>query len=137
MRDVIAKTISSLDADSQQAFPPAPKTDDAYEWAAWRKDYKHQQQNRRSRPKQTRTKTQKKLFAKAKQKVQVQYNTQPDFGKVAEKAKLTAVVNQKTCNVLSKPEEVIQQVQEHFQNQANPAFGPKTDKFLPTEVNMK
>ena len=33
MRDVLAKTISSLSADSQQAFPPAPETDDAYEWS--------------------------------------------------------------------------------------------------------
>ena len=141
MRDVLAKTISSLSADSQQAFPPAPETDDAYEWSAWKKDCKGQQKNRKNRAKKARVKAKKKLFAKAKLRVQTQYNTQPKqihnmiFGKMAGKAKLTAVVDHKTGNVLNKPEEVIQQVHEHFQNQANPAFGPKTGEFLPTEVN--
>ena len=101
---------------------------------------KHQQQNRRNQAKKARMKTKQKLFAEAKQKIQTQYNTQPKqvhntiFGKTAGKAKLTAVLEHETGNVLNKPEEVLQQVHKYFQNQANPAFGPKTGKFLPTEI---
>ena len=141
MRDVLAKSITSLSADSRQAFPPAPETDDAYEWSAWREDCKHQQQNRKHRAKKARMKTKKKLFAKAKQRVQMQYDTQSKqvhnmiFGKAAGESKLTAVLDHKTGNVLNKPEEVIQQVHIYFQDQAKPAFGPKTGKFLPAEVN--
>ena len=35
----------------------------------------------------------------------------------------------------NKPQEVIQQVHKYFQDQAKPAFGPKTGRFLPAEVN--
>ena len=120
MRDILAKTINNLSADSRPAFPPAPDTDDAYEWSAWREDCKHQQQNRKHRAKKARMKTKKKLFAKAKQRVQMQYDTQPKqvhniiIGKVAGISKLTAVLDHKTGNVLNKSEEVIQQEHKVF-----------------------
>ena len=110
MRDVIAKTSNSLSADSQQAFPPAPETDAAYEWSAWKENCKHQQQSRNNRAKKAKMKTTKKLFAKAKQRIQMQYNTQPKqvhnmiFGKVAGGSKLTAVLDLKTGSVLNKLE---------------------------------
>lgn len=98
---------------------------------------------RKNLAKKARQAKKKKLLEQARKMVQLQFTTQPKqvhnkvFGRVAGNAKLTAVLDNKTGHILNHPEQVVKQVHTHSQDQARPAFGPKTGKYLPKDISRK
>ena len=139
LRVQVENGMQTLSEQLRAAFPSLPEDNDACACVTWHRCCKQQQQEKKQAAQEVRKKRRQKAFQEKKQRMSSQYNTQPRqvhrmiFGKAAGQAKMAAV-NDTDGNVLNDSKQVSQFVHKFDQAQASPAFGPKTEKYLPGEV---